>query len=406
MPTQQPSSQPNQSTTRSNVKVNSKVLMLELIRLGYMFRINECDDSLEVNGTPITDPMRAKIKRDMRDMGYARYLTAMEDAYIAYAMENAYHPIKQYLNNLKWDGHEHIEDLATYFSDVHAKQPMPCGDEPVFKIFFRRWTVGAVAKVLDAKQNAMFVLDGPQGIGKSYFVRWLVSGVPSRYFIEKAINPDDKDDDVRLINKWIWEVPELGATTKRADHEALKHFISKMEVTVRKPYGHYDVHKPAMASMIGTINNEVGFLNDATGNRRFLVCTLENINKDYSKKIDVNQIWAQAVALYKSGSESEYLTQEETALQICLNETYMVDDPFMNGLLEKCNADPNDLTIYASTNDILEYLGYTQLRKADSMSLAAAAKKIGLLRYTNGKIRGYYGVTIPLKSKFAPPKNP
>lgn len=375
-----------------------------------MFKINQCDDSLEVNGQAITDPLRARIRRDMRDKGYSRHLQAMEDAYLAYAMENSYHPIKDYLNGLSWDGYGHIDDLATYFTDIHAKMPTHCGDEPVFKIFFKRWIVGAVAKVLDAKQNGMLVLDGNQGIGKSFFVRWLVSGVPNRYFIEKAINPEDKDDDVRLINKWIWEVPELGATTKRADHEALKHFISKMEVTVRKPYGHYDVHKQAMASMIGTINNEVGFLNDATGNRRFLVCTLEAIDKDYSQKIDVNQVWAEAVMMYKSGIETEFLTEEESTLQTCLNENYMVDDPFMNGLLEKCDADPSDRINYASTIAILEHLGYSQLRKADAMALAAAAKKLGLEKYKDDKVRGYYGVKIPSnqasttppKSKYAP----
>lgn len=399
MTTPQPSTN-GQTSTQPATKVTSKVLMLELFRLGYKFQINECDDSLEVNGTPITDPMKAKIKRDMRDMGYSRYLTAMEDAYLAYAMENAYHPIKQYLNTIVWDGYDHIEDLAKYFTDIHAKQPTPCGDEPVFKIFFKRWIVGAVAKALEGKQNVMFVLDGPQGIGKSHFVRWLASGVQSRYFIEKAINPDDKDDDVRLINKWIWEVPELGATTKKADHEALKHFISKMEVTVRKPYGHYDVHKPAMASMIGTINNEVGFLNDATGNRRFLVCTLDSIDKTYSQQMDINQIWAHAVHLYKSKEENEFVTQDEAELQTCLNDNYMVDDPFMNGLLEKCDADASDKTRHASTIDILTHLGYTQLRKGDAMALASAAKKLGLEKYTNGKVRGYYGVSVP--SKYAP----
>jgi putative DNA primase/helicase len=403
--TQQAKPNSQQATNRPNTpRINSRVYMLELMSLGYQFRINECDDSLEVNGIPITDPLRSRIRRDMRDKGYSRHLQAMEDAYLAHAMENGYHPIKAYLDGLKWDGYGHIDDLATYFTDIHAKQPTPCGDEPVFKIFFKRWIVGAVAKVLAAKQNAMLVLDGAQGIGKSHFVRWLASGVPSRYFIEKAINPEDKDDDVRLINKWIWEVPELGATTKRADHEAIKHFISKMEVTVRKPYGHYDVHKAAMASMIGTINNEVGFLNDATGNRRFLVCTLEDINKEYSLKIDVNQVWAEAVALYKSGGETEFLTQDETELQTCLNDTYMVDDPMLTGLVEKLQANSNDLDPdhWASSVTILSALGYTQPRKADTMILAAAAKKLSLTKYKKNGVWGYYGVIIPHNSKYAP----
>ena len=85
----------------------------------------------------------------------------------------------------------------------------------------------------------------------------------------------------------------------------------------------------------------------------------------------------------------------------------MVDDPLMVGLLERCEANPddNDSDHWASSVTILKFLGYDQLRKADTMSLAAAAKKLGLKKQDKNKIRGYLGVVIPQPSKFAP-KNP
>lgn len=128
------------------------------------------------------------------------------------------------------------------------------------------------------------------------------------YFIEAPINTDDKDSEIRLISAWIWEVSELGATTRKADYEALKAFLTTRKVTVRKPYGRHDISKPALASFIGTINNSSGIFSDPTGSRRFLVSKIEEINWDYSVSIDPTDVWAEAMAAYLAG-ESWKLTR-------------------------------------------------------------------------------------------------
>ncbi|MCP4385592.1 MAG: hypothetical protein GY798_29990, partial [Hyphomicrobiales bacterium] len=117
---------------------------------------------------------------------------------------------------------------------------------------------------------------------------------------------------------------EVGRITKRSDRDALKHLITVRKVTVRKPYGRYDTVKPALASLIGTINNEAGFLTDPTGNRRFLVCRLTAIDWRYARQIDPHQVWAEAVALYQSG-EPGLPTPEETRLQQAINQTYLIE---------------------------------------------------------------------------------
>ena len=129
------------------------------------------------------------------------------------------------------------------------------------------------------------------------------------FFVEGPINTDDKDCHVRLMGKWIWEVSELGSTVRRADREALKFFISQQTVTIRKPYGRLDTVKPAMASLLGTVNNESGILADPTGNRRFLVCKVESIDWEYAK-LSPAQVWAEAYQLYQDG-EPWQLTPEE-----------------------------------------------------------------------------------------------
>jgi predicted P-loop ATPase len=191
----------------------------------------------------------------------------------------------------------------------------------LFYVYLYRWLIAAVAKVYKGSQNAMLVLDGNQGLGKSTVAHWLCP-LPG-YFLEGPINPQDKDNDVRLISQWIWEVSELDATTRKADQSALKSFITKEVVTVRKSYGHHDIKKPAMASLIGTINNTSGFLADESGSRRFMTCKLLYIDRAY-QKIDVNQIWAQAVHLFRGG-ESGRLVGEEAAAQTKINEGYQVE---------------------------------------------------------------------------------
>ncbi|HEU4984619.1 MAG TPA: VapE domain-containing protein, partial [Nitrososphaera sp.] len=104
----------------------------------------------------------------------------------------------------------------------------------------------------------------------------------------------------------------LDATTRRADVSALKDIITKRDVTVRKAYGQYDTTKPALASFIGTVNDSTGFLTDDTGNRRFLVASIDSIDWSY-QQLDRDQLWAEALAAYRSGVPWQPLPHERAA---------------------------------------------------------------------------------------------
>jgi predicted P-loop ATPase len=173
----------------------------------------------------------------------------------------------------------------------------------------------------------------------------------AEYFIESAINLTDKDSDVRLLDRWIWEVAELDATTRKADQSALKSFITKKEVTVRKAYGRYEITKPALAALIGTLNNSTGFLTDDTGNRRFMITRLTKLDFHY-ETIDVNQLWAQAVHLYRAG-EPWKLVGEEKRAQNETNKRYEVESTLTDWLDRYYVFDPNASTDMYSLADIL-----------------------------------------------------
>lgn len=393
---------PLKTDGRSSLEAQSADYLKALAELGYRFRMRAVDDLIEVNGQPISDPLRAEIRTRMRDIGY-KSVSSIEDAYTAWAYRHQYHPVKDYLNGLEWDGRGHISALAAYFQDDHAQTYQAViGTEEytgnmVFFLWLTRWLVGAVAKVLDTRQNIMLVLDGPQGSGKSHFVQWLGSVLPD-YFIEAPINPDDKDTWLRLISKMTWEVGEFGSTSRRADREALKNFITTRTVTLRKAYGRYDTIKPAMASLIGTINNEAGFLTDPTGNRRFLICRLTSINWDYIKKIDPHQVWAEAVGLYKDRKAPWLPPPDEAKLQAMINEEYMVERPLVMMLLKYYEINP-ELDLWTPAMDIvtrLETLGLkgNQVQHLKDLSnfMKSMGVKKGRPRSIAGRPVSYQGV--------------
>ena len=314
----------------------------------------------------------------------------MDAVYVA-ARQDRYHPVREYLNDLKYDGGQHIETLANYFTDKHG----------VFHIWLRKWLIGACAKVFQRAFNPMLVLVGAQNLGKSRFAEWLASPLP-HMFLDSQISPDNKDHLVRLMRFWIWEVGELGATTRRADREALKAFVSLRNVEVRKPYGRTPINGPAITSFIGTLNDEGGFLSDPTGNRRFNVAHLLSIDwEGYTRNVDVDQVWAEAYNAYLMDEDWRLNSQEKQRAAEIAGE-YQVTNPVEEYLHKYFEIDAARVDWWTATADILSTLetigGLRGSTVQNSRLLSAAMTRLGLdvKRKKVGKqyLRGYYGVKI------------
>lgn len=382
----------------------SATILNALNNAGYHFKLNQCADRIEINGVAITDPLVHKIKVQMYDRN-VKPISMIESVMYANALDNSFHPVQDYLNAVKVhpeDKRDYIRELANHLYDVHDK----IDGETVAYVWLKHWLVGAVAKVFEAEQNPMLTLAGDQGIGKSEFARYLASGLPT-FFIETDVKPDRADDKLRLIQSWLWEVAELGATTRKADVESLKAFITTRYVTVRRPYGTFDMHKPAMASFIGTVNIDgAGFLVDTSGNRRFLTMELTSIDWNY-QKLPINNIWAQAVALYRSGFDWR-LQVTEKEQQKAINKRYEISDPYVDLLQTHFSIDPTDQDSWLSSVTILDILRATNLLgggslKAQSMELSKAANTLRLTKTRRNGVQGYIGIqprtTITLNIK-------
>ena len=354
-------------------------------RFGYQFRLNQMNDSVECNGMRMTDIISATIESKMFDADFTS-AAGIKRSYTRLASENAYHPIKEWLDGLLWNGQDIFGNLMRCFTFEHQQ---------ISERFFWRFLVGCVGKVMSDgwQQNVMLILDGIQGIGKSHLSGWLLPSDMLNYFVEGGLEPEHKDTKVRVVSNFLWEVGELQGMTKKADLEALKNIITQRQMNVRLPYGHFDIDKPVTCSFIGTVNESgSGFLNDITGNRRFAVVRVNQLDWQYSK-LDQTQLWAQIYAAYKAGERGTFTAQEK-AEQITINAEYDTLSHVAEFFFSEYDI---DLVTYQDTwtpiAEIIKNLELSGLSKSNQrmhfMDLAGILTRGGCCKSNKNKVTGH-----------------
>lgn len=364
------------------------------------FRINDLDETLEIEHEGewgrINDTLEAIIKTDLREIGYGGKkkpsLSAAKDGFIKLAHENRYNPIKDYFDSLKGryepspQGRYLIPTLATYFKNPDGQ----------FADWLFKWMVGAVAKIYQGERNPMLVLVAPQRIGKSYFAGWICP--LNDRFIKSSINPDHKDAVLRLADTMVWEVEELGSTTRRADIEALKAFITKPFIYERPPYGRHPIYKSANASFIGTVNYDgAGFLNDPTGSTRFLACEIEKIDFNYTQ-LSVDDLWAEALWFYQHTTQAWELSEQEKATQARINAQFEVTSALADVIETHFEITLQEKDFMTTQQIKYFILGFYKITNEQAFynELARVLTKFGLERgrqiSDESKLRGWFGI--------------
>ncbi|CEN24377.1 virulence-associated E family protein [Paraclostridium sordellii] len=253
----------------------------------------------------VSDKVRGDIWQDSDDANLRVYIDItygivapykINDGLAIIEKKNKYHPIIDYLNSNTWDKVSRVDTLMIDYLGAE--------DCEYTRSITRKMLVAAVSRVFNPgiKFDYMLVLVGRQGIGKSYIINLL-----GREWYSDSLNTVyGKEAYEQLQNAWILEMAELSAT-KKADAEAIKHFISKTEDSYRQAYGkRVDTFK-RQCVFFGT-TNENEFLKDRTGNRRYWPLMvgvnkpLKNLFKDLNKS-EINQIWAEALYFYKYGEK-------------------------------------------------------------------------------------------------------
>ena len=224
------------------------------------------------------------------------------DALTAVLTHHSYHPIRDYLNGLTWDGVPRLDRIIIDY--------MGAEDSELNRAMSRKHFVAAVARVFNpgCKYDYCLIMSGAEGIGKSTLLR--VMG--GRWFNDSITTLEGKEGMEQLRRAWVVELGEL-SSIKRSDVEQVKAHLSKQVDIYRAAYARRVLEHPRQCVFCGT-TNEALFLKGDTGNRRFwvipVVAELRKY-KDWSEAIrrDRDQLWAEAVHYYKQG-EPLYLSEE------------------------------------------------------------------------------------------------
>ncbi len=248
--------------------------------------------------------------KDVDDAGYYRYVEVfygltgrekLDNALMIVSAQNRINDVKQYLQGLTWDG---VKRLDTLLSEYLGAE-----DTAYTRAVMRKSLCAAVGRAVTGgiKYDYMPIFTGPQGIGKSTFLRILGKD----WFSDSLTTFEGKEAAELIQGTWINEIGELSAFTKQ-ETQVIKQFLSKTDDIYRAAYGRRTDKYPRRCVFFGT-SNDSEFLKDATGNRRFwpVDVGVHPAKKSVWKQLplEADQIWAEAY-LYWTMGESLYLPKE------------------------------------------------------------------------------------------------
>ncbi len=248
--------------------------------------------------------------KDVDDAGFYRYVEVfygltgrekLDNALMIVSAQNRINEVKQYLQGLKWDGVKRLDRLLSEYLGAE--------DTAYTRAVMRKSLCAAVARAVNGgtKYDYMPIFTGPQGIGKSTFLRILGKD----WFSDSLTTFEGKEAAELIQGTWINEIGELSAFTKQ-ETQVIKQFLSKTDDIYRAAYGRRTDKYPRRCVFFGT-SNDSEFLKDATGNRRFWPV---DVGVHPAKKsvwnqlpLEVDQIWAEAYVYWAMG-EPLYLPKE------------------------------------------------------------------------------------------------
>lgn len=250
------------------------------------------------------------------------------DAMVLAAVRNKYHPVRDYLDGLTWDGVHRLDTLLVKYLGAE--------DTPYTRAVTRKAFAAAVARIYrpGCKFDYVLTLAGPEGIKKS----GLLTEMGGAWFSDSFHTVTGKDAYEQLQGSWILEIAELSAFNK-AETNAIKAFVTKRTDKYRAAYGKHVQDWPRQSVFFAT-TNEPTFLKGHTGNRRFWpvavskryepdVALVNDIDspREVIVGLPVDQLWAEAKHWYKEG-EPLYLQDRnvEEAAKVVQNKYSEIDD--------------------------------------------------------------------------------
>lgn len=303
------------------------------------------------------------------------------------ADQNQFNPVSTWVESIPWDGKPRVQELCDTITAKH--------NQALKDTLIRRWLISAIAAAYQPdgiSAAGVLTLQGAQYLGKT---KWFKNLVPANLDLIQdgmLLKADDKDSVKQICSFWLVELGELDATFRKSDIAQLKSFITKSVDILRPAYARREAKYPRRTVFFASVNPRE-FLHDPTGNRRFWTIECTHINHDHD--IDMQQLWAEVLNIWRQG-ESYYLTTEEHASLNEHNTEFTSIDPVEERLLDRLEWDaPDDMWRWEQASAVLIECGIDKPTRAEAATAGnlIRAKNNGQSRKSSGK-----------KLLFCPPK--
>ena len=383
---------------------------------------NDTNNSLEVNTNltcPQWQPISDRIVNTLWSQMSSVLRVNIQDVYRVIESDYvpAFNPFVEYLESLpEWHqgDHDYIADLATTVKikgeQEHIESPEAASlkgtaqegtsqegtaQEADFSLFtfpysLKKWLVGMVAGWIseDVVNNVILVFIGEQGAYKTTWFNYLLPPQLKQYFYTKTnANRMTRDDLLTLAQYGLVCCEELD-TMRPAELNQLKAAVTMPSIDERAAYAHFHEHRKHIASFCGTGNN-VSFLSDPTGNRRWLPFEVESIVSPRDHPFCYEGIYSQALALYKSGF-TFWFTKEEIQEQNRHNrkfETPRLEHELVDLYFRRPLEHENSM--FMTSSRVLQIIGSGITQKLSATRIGMAFSELGFQRVRYHGIRGY-----------------
>ncbi len=293
----------------------------------------------------------------------------VEAAIITEASLRQFHPIREWLDTLVWDG---VSRINTWLSAAFGADNTPLNQAIGSKLL-----IAGVRRVRQpgCKFDEMMILEGDQGIGKS---RTICALFGADWFSD-AVPPDlsGKEAAQTLMGVWCLEFAEIEHLTKtRTELETIKAFLSRQVDRYRPPYGRFVIRWPRQVVMIGTTNSD-DYLRDASGNRRIWPVRCKGADVEWVTT-NREQLWAEA-ALREASGESVWFEDDATqkAAEAAQSDRMSVD-PWMHSVLSYLIGKHEVLT----TDILFDAIGMPKERmhRGSEMRISGIMRQLGWIQ--------------------------
>ena len=383
---------------------------------------NDTNNSLGVNTNPTCpqwQPISDRIVNTLWSQMSSVLRVNIQDVYRVIESDYvpAFNPFVEYLESLpEWHegDHDYIADLAATVKikgeQEHMESPEAASlkgtsqegtaqegtaQEADFSLFtfpysLKKWLVGMVAGWIseDVVNNVILVFIGEQGAYKTTWFNYLLPPQLKQYFYTKTnANRMTRDDLLTLAQYGLVCCEELD-TMRPAELNQLKAAVTMPSIDERAAYAHFHEHRKHIASFCGTGNN-VSFLSDPTGNRRWLPFEVESIVSPRDHPFCYEGIYSQALALYKSGF-TFWFTKEEIQEQNRHNrkfETPRLEHELVDLYFRRPLEHENSM--FMTSSRVLQIIGSGITQKLSATRIGMAFSELGFQRVRYHGIRGY-----------------